>query len=161
MVINIIMDNISKMACGAIFLCSSTGRVLLNLRSPYKTHQLHWSLWGGMVEGSETPIECLLREIGEEVGFTPDITKINPFDVFESNDGHFRYYSYICVVDDEFIPNINKEAVGYCWTKLGVWPTPMHRGAKVTLCNPKSLRRLNLIIDHSNSMKSKQCLPKS
>lgn len=141
------MDKIKKIACGAIFLSSDTGRVLLNLRAPYKSHALTWCLWGGMVESGESTYECLLREISEEVGYVPEIHKVNPFDVFESDDGHFRYYSYICVVGEEFIPNINKEAVGYCWTKLGTWPTPMHQGARLTLCNKESLSKLNDILD--------------
>lgn len=145
--------NKQKTACGAIFLSANTKRVLLNLRAPYKTHQLTWSLWGGMVEGKESPKECLLREIYEEMGYIPAIKKINPFDVYESNDGHFRYYSFICVVDNEFIPEINREAVGYCWTKLGVWPEPMHQGAKITLCNNNSLAKLETIVNQHLKMK--------
>ena len=140
------MDKLKKTACGAIFLSANTGRVLLNLRAPYKTHALTWCLWGGMVESGETPYEGLLREISEEVGFIPEIAKINPFDVFQSDDEHFRYYSFVCVVDDEFIPTINKEAVGYCWTKLGIWPQPMHLGAVETLCNDHSIEKLNTIL---------------
>lgn len=140
----------NKIACGAIFISAQTERVLLNLRSPYKTHKLTWSLWGGMVEGNESPKDCLMREIEEEMGFVPDIKRINPFDVYESDDGHFRYYSFICVVDEEFIPEINKEAVGYCWTKLGIWPTPMHQGARITLCNNDSLAKLHTILAQHN-----------
>ena len=142
----------TKTACGAIFVSQSSGRVLLNLRAPYKSHALTWGLWGGMVEQGETPIQCLRREVLEEVGFLPDVEKINPFDIFTSRDGHFTFYSYICVVSDEFIPKINQEAVGYCWTRIGTWPSPMHEGAKCTLCNADSadkiLKILNNSIDH-------------
>lgn len=141
------MDNIKKTACGAIFVCSNTERVLLNLRAPYKTHGLTWCLWGGMVEDGESPFDCLRREITEEVGYMPEIEKTNPFDVYESDDGHFRYYSYICVVDDEFIPDINKEAVGYSWVKLGIWPKPMHQGAQITLCNKDSVDKIKTILE--------------
>ena len=137
-----------KDACGAIFLSKKTGRVLLNLRAPYKSHNLCWSLWGGMKVDGETPKDCLLRELSEEMGFVPDIDKIYPYDIYESNDKSFRYYSYICVVDDEFNPILNEESVGYCWTKLGIWPVPMHQGAKVTLCNKKSLSKLKIILEN-------------
>ena len=143
------MLNISmskKEACGTIFLSKDTGRVLLNLRAPYKTYNLTWSLWGGMIESGETPKECLLRELTEEMGFVPEIHKIYPYDIYESDDTLFKYYSFICVVDSEFIPQLNKEAVGYCWTKLGVWPRPMHIGAKNTLCGEKSLSKLRTIL---------------
>ena len=135
-----------KTACGAIFLAANTGRVLLNLRAPYKSHSLTWSLWGGMIEDNESPKECLEREMKEEMGFVPDINKFYPFDIYESNDKHFRYYSFICVVNNEFNPELNQESVGYCWTKLGIWPTPMHNGAKITLCNKSSLAKLHTIL---------------
>ena len=137
----------NKEACGTIFLSKKTGRVLLNLRSPHKTYNLKWSLWGGMREGNETPKECLLREMNEEMGFIPNIDKIYPFDIYESDDKNFRYYSFICVVDDEFNPILNDESVGYCWCKLGVWPKPMHEGARITLCNELSLIKLKTILD--------------
>lgn len=135
-----------KEACGTIFISKKTGRVLLNLRAPYKTFSLKWSLWGGMKEIGESPKECLLREMTEEMGFIPNIDKIYPFDVYESRDKNFKYYSFICVVDDEFNPILNDESVGYCWTKLGIWPSPMHEGARQTLCSAESLRKLNLIL---------------
>lgn len=145
------MDTKNKIACGAIFVCAKTERVLLNLRAPYKSHALTWCLWGGMVEDGESPYDCLCREISEEVGYIPNIEKTNPFDVFESNDKHFRYYSYICVVEDEFIPDINKEAVGYCWSKLGIWPTPLHQGANHTLNNSESIDKIKTILErHKN-----------
>lgn len=148
--INIIVNKIKKVACGAIFISADTNRVLLNLRAPYKSHALTWCLWGGMVEEGESPKDCLMREIYEEIGFVPEIEKINPFDVFESQDKHFRYYSFVCVVDSEFIPRINNEAVGYCWTKLGIWPSPMHQGAVETLCSDHSISKLNLILANYN-----------
>ena len=58
----------AKNAAGVLFLSSKTGRVLLNLRAPYKKHNLTWSLFGGMMEDSESPKECLLREMEEEMG---------------------------------------------------------------------------------------------
>lgn len=136
----------NKVACGALFLCYDTNRVLLNLRAPHKSHNLSWSLWGGMLENNESPKDCLLRELTEEIGFVPDITKIYPFDIFESSDKLFKYYSFVCVVKKEFIPVLNSESSGYTWINLGVWPKPMHKGARITLCNKKSLEKLNLIL---------------
>lgn len=139
------MEN--KTGVGTLFICSATDRVLLNLRAPYKSHSLCWSLWGGMMEEDEIPKDTLLRELDEEMGFIPDINKIYPFDIYESKDKHFRYYTFVCVVDEEFTPDINKEAVGYAWTKLGIWPKPMHAGAKTSFCKKKSLDKLRIILD--------------
>lgn len=104
-----------------------------------------------MIEGKETPKETLLRETREEVGFIPDIDKIYPFDIYESQAKDFRYYTFICVVKDEFVPMINKEAVGYTWVNLGTWPKPMHIGARNTLCSKKALALLEIILEQHRS----------
>jgi ADP-ribose pyrophosphatase YjhB (NUDIX family) len=136
-----------KIGVGTIFISSVTKRILLNLRAPYKTHSLCWSLWGGMVENNETPKEGLLRELEEEMGFVPDITRIYPFDIYQSKDKHFKYYSFVCVIEDEFVPILNKESAGYCWIDLGNWPKPMHQGAKISFCNSKAIEKLKLILN--------------
>lgn len=136
-----------KIGVGALFLCHTTGRGLLNLRAPYKTHKLTWSLWGGMLEQDESPKDGLLREMTEEMGFVPDISKFYPFDVFQSRDKQFKYYSFVCVVKDEFVPILNEESAGYCWVELGLWPKPLHSGARTTLSGQKALEKLQLILD--------------
>ena len=135
-----------KNGAGALFISAKTGQALYCLRAPYKTHKLTWSLWGGMLDGDETPKEGLFRELEEEMGFVPDIQKIYPFDIYESKDKEFRYYTFVWIVDDEFIPTLNKEAVGYAWVKLGVWPKPLHEGARRTLCTNKAKALLDIIV---------------
>lgn len=142
----------NKVGVGTIFISTKTNRILLNLRAPHKTHSQQWSLWGGMVEKDEQPKEALMRELTEEMGFIPDIEKIYPFDVYQSKDRHFKYYSFVCVVTDEFVPKLNSESCGYCWIDLGQWPKPMHQGARISFCNLKAIEKLNLIINqHSIS----------
>lgn len=136
-----------KTAVGALIVSTATKRVLLNMRSPHKTHGYHWSLWGGMMEENEIPKETLLRELREEMGFVPDIERIYPFDIFESRDKSFRYYTFVCIVKEEFVPQINKEAVGYSWVNFGLWPKPMHFGAKKSLTTARAMDKLRLILD--------------
>jgi 8-oxo-dGTP pyrophosphatase MutT (NUDIX family) len=138
---------ILKTGVGTIFVSIQTGRVLLNLRAPHKTHGQQWALWGGMIEPGEQPKAALLRELSEEMGFVPEIEKIYPFDVYQSRDKHFYYYSYVCIVDEEFTPILNHESCGYCWINLGDWPRPMHQGAKISFCNQRALERLRLTLD--------------
>jgi 8-oxo-dGTP pyrophosphatase MutT (NUDIX family) len=145
-------SNITKIAVGTIFVSITTNRVLLNLRAPHKTHSQEWSLWGGMMEAGEQPKEALLRELTEEMGFVPDIEKIYPFDVYQSRDKHFKYYSFVSIVKDEFIPELNNESCGYCWIDLGQWPKPMHQGARISFCNIKSIDKIKLILSqHINT----------
>ena len=136
-----------KVGVGTIFVSTSTNRVLLNLRAPHKTHAMCWSLWGGMMEEGELPKEALLRELGEEMGFVPEIEKIYPFDVYQSRDKHFKYYSFVCIVEEEFLPILNRESCGYAWVDLGVWPRPMHQGAKISFCSDKAVDKIKILIN--------------
>lgn len=138
----------TKRAVGTIFLCAKTRRVLLNLRAAHKTHSLCWSVWGGMKETTDIlPMDTLFRELSEEMGFVPDIAQIYPFDIYASKDGIFRYYTFVCIVDEEFVPELNFESAGYGWFNLGTWPKPMHEGARISFCKKKSLEKLNMFLE--------------
>lgn len=99
------------------------------------------------MEPGEIPKDALFRELEEEMGLVPDIEKIYPFDIYESRDKHFRYYSFVCVVEHEFIPVLNREAVAYCWINLDLWPKPTHTGIKISFGRPKALDKLHMILD--------------
>ncbi len=135
-----------KSGAGALFLCTSTKRTLLNLRSPHKSHNLNWGLWGGMVEEGESPAQCLRREITEEAGFLPEINKIYPFDIYQSRNKQFTFYTFVCIVDSEFIPTINSESAGYGWFDIGVWPKPLHSGVKHCFTTQKGKQLLEIIL---------------
>ncbi len=144
------MENINtiqnKLGVGTLIVSTKTNRVLLNMRAPHKTHAMQWALFGGMVEKDEQPKDALMRELMEEMNFVPDIEKIYPFDVYQSRDGHFKYYSFVCVVEEEFSPELNDENCGYCWINLGQWPKPMHQGARISFCNERAIERINMIL---------------
>lgn len=136
-------------AVGAIFLSKRTGRMMLNLRSDTVTYSNNWGFVGGKIETNETPIEALYREMHEELGDSvPFIEDIIPFDVFCTKNEKFRYYSFIVVVADEFIPELNSESAGYSWVKIGNWPKPLHPGAKSTLYN------VNIVSDFTSLWES-------
>lgn len=135
-----------KSGIGTLFVSVRTNRVLLNLRAPHKTHALQWALFGGMIEHNEQPKDALLRELTEEMGFIPDIEKNYPFDVYQSKDKHFKYYSFVSVVIDEFVPILNSESCAYAWIDLGEWPRPMHQGARISFCNLKAIDKIRLIV---------------
>ena len=137
---------IPKTGVGTLIAATSTSRVLLNLRAEHKTHSLCWSLFGGMIEQNEQPKDALLRELSEEIGFIPDIEKIYPFDVYQSRDKAFKYLSFVTIVKDEFIPELNDENCGYCWINLGVWPRPMHQGARITFCNLRAIDKIRTML---------------
>lgn len=112
-------------AAGALFLSRSTYRYLFLLRDD-DTHTNTWGLVGGRVEKDEQIIDCLHREIREEIGNIDNIIKIIPLDLYTSQDEKFEYHTFACIVNDEFIPHLNHEHKGFCWTTLDGIPKPIH-----------------------------------
>ena len=137
----------STTAAGVVFLAKDTGRCMLQLREGNKRFNHTWGFWGGVMERGETPYECIQRELDEEIGIVPELTKLNPIDVFQSKDKKFFYYSFIYVVDKEFSPILNNESAGYCWVDIDWWPSPLHTGAKVTLVNNKGAEKIHTILE--------------
>jgi 8-oxo-dGTP pyrophosphatase MutT (NUDIX family) len=112
-------------AAGALFLARSTQRYLFLLRDD-DTHTNTWGLVGGRVENDEQIIDCLNREIKEEIGKINNIVKIIPLDLYTSQDEKFEYHTFACVVEEEFVPKLNHEHKGFCWTTLDGIPKPIH-----------------------------------
>lgn len=132
---------------GVLFLSRQTGRVLFQLRNSDKRQKHTWGFWGGIIEKGETPYECIQRELKEELGIIPDIAKLNPIDIYQSKDKNFMYYSFVAIVDDEFIPILNDESAGYAWVNIGQWPRPLHEGARSTLGRNKGIDKLYTILE--------------
>ena len=137
----------STTAAGVLFLARDTGRCLLQLRNSDKRFKHTWGFWGGIIENGETPFECIQRELQEEIGFVPDLQKLNPIDIYQSRNKQFYYYSFAYVTDSEFQPTINAESAGYAWVNIGVWPKPLHQGAYNTLMRNGGTEKLEKILD--------------
>ena len=134
-----------EIACsGALFYSLKTKRFLFLHRRNGKHNNL-WGLVGGTNEGSETPWEGLQREITEEIGELPSITKTMPLETFVSTDSKFQFHTYLCVVEDEFIPHLNEEHDGYAWVSFGHWPKPLHHGLRNTLQSKINLNKLQTV----------------
>jgi 8-oxo-dGTP pyrophosphatase MutT (NUDIX family) len=145
---------------GALFYSLDTRRFLFLHRNNGKRKNL-WGLVGGTNEGKETPWEGLRREVEEEIGFLPEIVKTMPLETFISNDELFHYHTYICIVQDEFIPKLNFEHDGYAWVSFTKWPKPLHDGVRNTLNNRVNQKKLqtvfevlDLLLEKSNGTKT-------
>jgi 8-oxo-dGTP pyrophosphatase MutT (NUDIX family) len=132
---------------GTLFLSLKTNRVLLQFRNSDKRQKHTWGFWGGIIEAGESPYEALIREVQEELGIVPDINKLNPIDVYQSKDRNFMYYSFVAVIEDEFLPTLNSESCGYAWVNIGNWPKPLHEGARATLLYNKGKDKLQTILE--------------
>jgi len=133
-----------KIICsGALFYTLDTHRFLFLHRTKGKQNNL-WGLVGGTNEGTETPWESLKREISEEIG-TVEIKKTIPLETFVSNDDKFQFHTYLCLVDNEFIPILNDEHDGYAWVSFTKWPKPLHHGLRNTLQNKTNQLKLETV----------------
>ena len=131
---------------GALFYCTSTKRFLFVQRTDAKTRGL-WGLVGGQSKYTESAFDGLKREIKEEVGSILTFKKIIPLELFTSNDQKFYFNTYCICIENEFIPKLNKEHSGYCWTAFECWPKNLHAGLKNTVNNKAIKGKLQTILD--------------
>lgn len=136
---------IKQIVCsGALFYTLNTNRFLLLHRTQGKRSN-QWGIVGGTNEGTETPWEGLKREVEEEIGFLPQIKKTIPLETFISSDDHFQFHTYLCVIEEEFIPKLNIEHDGYAWVKFNSWPKPLHQGLRNTLSSKINRTKLETV----------------
>lgn len=131
---------------GALFYSKNTKRILLLQKSNGK-HRGTWSLVGGTADAGENAWQGLMREIQEEIGFTPPILKSIPLETFVSNDSVFNFHTFLCVVTDEFLPMLSDEHSGYSWTTIDLAPKPLHQGLKSSFSNRAIRNKLQTIFE--------------
>jgi 8-oxo-dGTP pyrophosphatase MutT (NUDIX family) len=102
---------------------------------------------GGKSTETESAWQGLQREIIEEVGHQPTIQKTIPLELFVSKDTRFKFHTFVCVVEQEFIPRLNGEHSGYAWVSINQWPLPLHDGVRKTLNNKTIKTKLQTILD--------------
>lgn len=119
---------------GALFLSQKTRRFLLLQKASGKKEGI-WGLVGGKIESNELVWQGLMREVEEEIGHVPEIIKSIPLEVYVSDDEHFNFQTYVCVVKEEFVPRLSAEHKGWAWCEIDSWPKPTHQGIKNTLTN--------------------------
>jgi len=121
------MESSVVKAVGVWFCCKHTSRYLYLMRNDNK-HPYTWGLPGGKVEAEETLLGAMERECTEELGSFPAYQRLIPLEKFTSVDNQFEYHTWVCIVEQEFVPVLNDEHHGYAWIDRGVFPRPMHPG---------------------------------
>jgi ADP-ribose pyrophosphatase YjhB (NUDIX family) len=131
---------------GALFYAKSTRRFLLLQKATGK-HRGTWGLVGGTNIEGETAWQGLQREITEEVGDIPVIIKTIPLETFVSNDSVFNFHTYLCVIDNEFIPTLSSEHQGWAWCTVDGAPKPLHQGLRSSFSNKTIRTKLQTVFD--------------
>ena len=136
-----------KIVCsGALIYAKNTHRFLL-LQKARGKHEGTWGLVGGTTIEGENPWQGLQREITEEIGSIPNIKKTIPLETFVSNDYVFNFHTYLCVVEDEFVPVLSDEHTAWAWAILDQAPKPLHQGLRNSFSNRAVRTKLQTIFD--------------
>lgn len=144
MVPRLITDQI--VCSGALFYAKSTGRFLL-LQKARGKHQGTWGLVGGTTVDGETAWQGLQREIVEEIGSCPTIIKTIPLETFVSTDKVFNFHTYLCVIEEEFIPILSDEHCAWAWSTIDYAPKPLHQGLRNSFSNKTIRTKLQTVFD--------------
>jgi 8-oxo-dGTP pyrophosphatase MutT (NUDIX family) len=110
---------------GVFFFSRATNRFLFLLRNDPRNLG-NWGLPGGKMESGESLSEGIKRECIEEMQFFPEDGKLIPLQKFTNRQ--FTYHTFFCEIENEFLPILNDEHMGYCWIDSDQYPKPLHPG---------------------------------
>lgn len=128
-----------KQGAGCLIMARDTGRFLMPLRSRHVEQPGTWGTWGGAIDGRESPMDAVKREVREEAGFTGPV-EVRPLFVFKK--GTFAYHNFLVIVDSEFRPKTNWETAAAKWCEWGHFPKPLHFGLVAVLNDPESVQTI-------------------
>lgn len=117
------------------------------LQKAHGKHTGSWGLVGGTNLQNENPWQGLQREVQEEIGQFPDVVKTIPLETFVSNDTVFNFHTYLCVVEEEFIPVLSVEHCAYAWANIDYAPKPLHQGLRNSFSNKIIRTKLQTVFD--------------
>lgn len=131
---------------GALFYAKATRRFLLLQKAEGK-HQGTWGLVGGTNIEGESAWQGLQREIQEEIGTPPLVIKSIPLETFVSNDSVFNFHTYLCIIENEFVPLLSQEHSGWAWSTIDLAPKPLHQGLRSSFGNRSIRAKLQTVFD--------------
>lgn len=145
-------NSLIEIDCSGALICARSTHRFLLLQKASGKHAGRWGLVGGTNHYGETAWQGLNREIAEELGAMPDIKKTLPLERFVSNDSLFKFHTYFCVVESEFVPLLSDEHVAWGWFDLNNLPKPVHKGLDLSLRNRIIQTKIQTVIDIIDSL---------
>ena len=132
-----------------VWFYTSEHSILMQKRGSKKqTYPNFWDVSvAGHISSGETIHQGAIREIKEEIGATPKSVKTIPLETFVSTDEKFNFHTYLIVVKEEFIPDLNNEHDGYSWASFSKYPKPLHQGLRNTLQNKTNITKLQTVFE--------------
>jgi 8-oxo-dGTP pyrophosphatase MutT (NUDIX family) len=138
--------------CSGALICAKNTHRFIFLQKKDGKHRGHWGLVGGTNVIGETAWQGLQREIEEEIGFLPDIKRTIPLEKFVSNDSLFQFHTFFCVVENEFVPRLSDEHMGWGWFSLEMPPKPLHKALDLSLRNKIIQTKIQTMLDIIDSL---------
>lgn len=114
-----------KVAVGILIKCTTTENILLVLRNDKVPV---WNLVSGGVNSPEKPIECLKREMKEELSVEPSRVDIQLIGVEDVPSKHLEFHYYQGFTFDEFNVILDNENTDYGWFSKDNLPEPLFEG---------------------------------
>lgn len=130
---------------GLLFICPSTKRVLLALRSHEEEDGDVWCSLGGKGEAGETPMKTAVREVYEEGHISPDQYQVvqSPLHV-NQNTPKFKFFNFLAIAPVEFTPQLNDEHTQFGWfTPEEMNSLKLHFGTKAIFSDTEKLKVIN------------------
>ncbi|PJE64632.1 MAG: hypothetical protein COU90_02210 [Candidatus Ryanbacteria bacterium CG10_big_fil_rev_8_21_14_0_10_43_42] len=93
--------------------------ILLHLRdgkTPYNPNK--WAFFGGMSKKGETPAECFVREMYEEIGLLFSVENVILFREYYQEDSGWHKYEFFICSDADITTMILGEGAGFKWIPL-------------------------------------------
>ena len=86
-----------QVAAAIIF---NKGKILVTRRAPGEKLAGYWEFPGGKLEGNETPQECIVRELREELGLHAAAGDVIASSVYEYTGGAIELIAVECAVQN-------------------------------------------------------------
>lgn len=86
-----------QVAAAIIF---NKGKILVTRRAPGEKLAGYWEFPGGKLEGNETPQECVVRELREELGLHATAGEVLASSVYEYTGGAIELIAVECAVQN-------------------------------------------------------------
>ena len=59
----------------------------------------------------------------------------------------FNFHTYLCVVENEFIPTLSDEHCGWAWATMDRAPKPLHQGLRNSFSSKTIRTKLQTVFD--------------
>jgi 8-oxo-dGTP diphosphatase len=120
------------MRTGAVILLEDeAGRLAWQLRDnrPEVSYADHWGLFGGWQEAGETPLDCIRREVQEELGLALEAEQLTYLDQYV--EGEIGAHVFRCPAPAALRTAVLREGQRWAWWRMeelaGLRVVPRHR----------------------------------